>query len=214
MGITAQSLDMMNRNNAFRTGTKMLELGCQNIYAQPPHFPAYEHWKRNESSPLPKIVKYGMIAKDYFQAIGIDHTSIDICGCQKSTTFDLRDEFPSQWLNAFDVITNYGTCEHIEGREGFWQGFKNIHDACKKEGLMFHRIPKTGNWKGHGHHYATIMFFSVLAASNGYALLELGDHPAMGNTKDGWVVYSVLRKMQEKEFMPLDEFLQLDIRDN
>lgn len=71
---------------------------------------------------------------------------------------------------------------------------------------MIHENPKTGNWPGHGAHYFTREFYYGLRDLMGYELIESGQHPAMGNDTDGWNIYAVLRKTENKEFITEAEF--------
>jgi hypothetical protein len=111
MGITNDSLDRLNRFGLLSPEKpyKMLELGCQNIYGD-----AFE-------------TTYGSIAKDFFKRLNIEHTSWDVCGCQGSEIVDLRLDINVAEKVQFDVITNFGTTEHIENTEigGFYEGMKN-----------------------------------------------------------------------------------------
>jgi hypothetical protein len=202
MGITTDSMKRMERMGLLEKGTRMLVCGCQNIY---------DHSFQG--------VEYGMIAQEYFDGNDMDVTTIDITGCNGSHTVDLRkedalNEFIKDGL--FEAIVNHGTFEHIEGKEGFYQAYKNIHEACELNGIMIHETPKTGHWIGHGNHYLSQEFYVDLAEKMGYKILEIGEHFAMGNTTDGGLVICVLQKIEETadEFLPMDEFLKLDIRES
>lgn len=151
-----------------KSGIKMLELGAQNLYDN-------EH--------------YGWIAKDYFTSLAIEHHSIDIIEHQCAVKADLRDDL--KYKPIFDIVTNFGTLEHVDG--SIYQPLKNIHEACKIGGIMIHENPKTGNWPGHGQHYFTKEFWLHLY----YEVLDVSEEPAMGNTKDGWNVCAVLRKVSD-----------------
>ena len=170
MGITHSSIA---RINPYLPGVKtMLELGAQNIYAAD---------------------YYGMIAKEYFEKAGIEHTSIDIVPYQGAIECDLRELHD---YGTFDIVTNYGTTEHIDG--SLFTPFVNIHNACKIGGIIIHENPKTGNWPGHGHHYFTEDFYTALSAACGYDVLEVTSEHAMGNDIDGWNVCAVLKKTDDK----------------
>lgn len=179
MGITNKSLDRLQPY--LKQGIKMLELGAQNIYS---------------------AENYGEIAKDYFKRIGIAHMSIDIIEHQMCVQADLRQQLKIGY--DFDVVTNFGTTEHIDG--SLYQPFKNIHEACKVGGVMIHENPKTGNWPGHGQHYFTQDFYAYLATQCGYDLIEVTEEAAMSNVTDGWNVCAVLRKMKDEKFISKKEF--------
>jgi len=161
----------------------MLELGAQNLY---------------------DIEHYGWIAKDYFEAISIEHISVDIIEHQKCVYGDLRELQP---YGGFDIVTNEGTLEHIDG--SLYIPFKNIHNACVIDGIMIHENPMTGNWPGHGQHYFTNDFYVMLSTFMEYEILENKQEPAMGNITDGWNVSAVLRKVIDKPFIEEETFNQI-----
>lgn len=190
MGITKFSYDTLKKHNGIVAGIKMLELGDQNIY-----------FGNN----------YGDYAKPFFKEKGIEHVSIDL-GTQIGGAIEADLSKPidkPEWVNYFDVITNFGTSEHVSN---LYECFASIHKFCKTGGIMFHENPKTGSWLGHGFHYMTKEFYKGLAALCKYEIIELGQHSAMGNTTDGWNIYSVLRKTEDSEFITEKEFNQLDFK--
>lgn len=171
----------------------MLELGDQIIY-----------WGND----------YGTYSTPWFQKNfpNLEHICIDIKPEKFAVEKDLR--VPLE-MGEFDYVTNFGTTEHVapSAEGGLYEAYKNVHDACKVGGIMIHENPKTANWHGHGDHYMTKEFYTKLAYIQEYELLELGEHPAMGNTTDGWNVYCVLRNVNGWEFMGEKDFNQLDFRD-
>jgi len=202
MGITKDTLDRLNRLSILEkkeTPIRMLELGCQNIYDQ-----SYEG------------VTYGMIAKPYFESFGIEHLSWDITGCQLAEKVDLRQSVDVEKYGQFDVVSNFGTLEHVENTDdgGFYESFKNVHNLCKVGGLMIHETPMTGHWIGHGCNYVTQDFYKQLAEDNAYEIVELCEHFAMGNTTDGGLVCCVLRKHNDAEFVDKEVFEKYDYRNS
>jgi hypothetical protein len=187
MGITRHTFNLIEKH--IKPGIKMLELGDQNIYFGD---------------------DYGKYAKPMFQKMGVDHISIDL-GTQigGAVEADLSKPIDRPWENYFDVITNAGTSEHVSS---LYECFKSVHKFCKVGGVMIHENPKTGSWPGHGYHYMTEAFYREFSKLMNYELLEAGEHPAMGNIKDGWNIYSVLRKKEDKEFISEKEFNKLDFR--
>lgn len=188
MGITKFSMDMIHQYGGEQSGIRHLLVGCQNLYDQ-------KH--------------YGQIAQDYYRGLGQDIVSVDITGCQESITHDLREPLD---MESFDFISQHGTLEHVQTREGFYLSFKHLHEVLKIDGLIIHENPKQGNWPGHGNHYLTQDFYIQLSKLMNYDILAIGEHPAMGNANDGWNIYCVLKK-QKKEFITQEEFLTLPIYD-
>lgn len=187
MGLTGHTFNLITKY--CNMNGSMLELGDQIIYFNP---------------------EYGTYSTPYFKNHypNLDHICIDIKPEKHAKEADLREPLN---LGEFDSITNAGTTEHVQG--SLWAAYKNIHEACKVGGIMVHENPKTGNWPGHGDHYMTQGFYLDLANKNGYSILDIGEHPAMGNSTDGWNVYCVLRKNEDTEFMTEQMFNQLDFRD-
>lgn len=189
MGITQFSLDMIRQYNGEQSGIRHLLVGCQNLYDN---------------------THYGEIAQPYYESLGQNVVSIDITACNNSIKHDLRKPLK---IDPFDFISQHGTLEHVETRKGFYLSFKHLHEVLKVGGIIIHENPKTGNWPGHGNHYITEKFFMELAKVVGYDLLAIGEHPAMGNTTNGWNVYCVLKRINDGPFISEKEFNELPIFD-
>lgn len=191
MGITQFSMNMIRQYGGEAKDIRHLLVGCQNMYDN-------QH--------------YGQIAQKYYRELGQDVVSIDITGCQDSITHDLREPLE---MDKFDFISQHGTLEHVETREGFYLAHKHLHDVLKMEGIIIHENPKAGNWKGHGNHYLTQDFYLDLAVLMDYNVLAIGEHPAMSNTKDGWNIYCVFQiiDITQKEFISEQEFNKLAVSD-
>ena len=67
----------------------------------------------------------------------------------------------------FDLITNFGTSEHVSDQ---YMCFKNIHRLTRLNGLMYHIVPRIGNWTGHCPYYYDVDFFESLAKANGLGM--------------------------------------------
>jgi hypothetical protein len=194
MGYTSFSVEVLNKLISEFRPKSVLDYGAQNMYNQP-------------ILPAP-------YAKDWYEEQGISYTAIDISGENGALPIDLS--FPiKESLGVFDLVVDCGTSEHcgINGKHepsAFYNAVKNKHDLLKVGGIMFSENPKTGNWPGHGVNYYSQDFYKQLAALNGYELLELGEVAAMGNVTDGWNVYCVLRKLEDKPFISFEEFQQCE----
>lgn len=183
MGITQLSLERLDRFRCTSGPFKMGELGAQNCYFQP-------YWLQ--------------IAKDYFVRRGIDHRSFDIVPHQGADFLDLREPLPDYFKGAFNVVTDFGTTEHVDGN--YYMANKNIHDMTAAGGLIIRENPKTGHWPGHGSNYLDMKFYQDLAKLCGYEILELKEEFAMGNTTDGGNVCVVLRKVDDRPFIDEKKF--------
>lgn len=110
------------------------------------------------------------VAKDYFESLGVNHTSLDINGQHEALQVDLSVPIKDKkLLNSFDVITNLGTSEHVENQ---YECFRNIHNLCKRNGLFIHAVPSVGSWLGHCKYYYTPMFFMQLVNNCNYTIIN------------------------------------------
>ncbi len=189
MGITDFSLLILNKY--VKANDKVLELGAQNLYAS-----------EFEGSPYADL---------YYKRKQCKYTCIDLNEENNALNLDLSTKLS---LDKYNVVTDFGTSEHvgINGKhdpKAFYNCWLNKHNACEIGGLIISENPKTSNWPEHGFNYVTENFYRQLAYSNGYEILEIGEHPAMNNTENGWNIYCVLRKTQDK-FMTLTNFKKLE----
>jgi hypothetical protein len=68
----------------------------------------------------------------------------------------------------FDIVTNFGTSEHVDNQEACW---RNILDHCGR--VLVSTTPLPGDWKWHGRWYPRPDFFTTLAKDNGFSLDRL-----------------------------------------
>jgi len=189
MGITDFSLLILNKY--VKANDKVLELGAQNLYAS-----------EFQGSPYADL---------YYKKKQCEYTCLDLNEENNALNLDLATKLS---LDKYNVVTDFGTSEHvgINGKhdaKAFYNCWLNKHNACEIGGLIISENPKTCNWPEHGFNYVTENFYRQLAEYNGYEILEIGEHPAMNNTENGWNIYCVLRKTQDK-FMTLTNFKKLE----
>lgn len=171
MGYTNKSIELVNRYlGEIKT---VCDLGAQNNYSQ--------------------ILSVAPYMSEWYKAKGItDYMAIDLSGENDSKKWDLSE--PVKTSKKFDLVADFGTSEHVKD---LYQCMANVNKLCKVGGLMIHENPKVGNWPKHGFHYRDQDFYYQLAEINGYQLEQIEEHPAMGNTTDGWNVIAVMRKTKE-----------------
>ena len=100
----------------------------------------------------------------------IEYNSFDVCPALKTELLDLNfDGLPAKYRNYYDVVTNFGTTEHIFNQ---WNCFSVIHGATKVGGAMYHVLPATG-YLDHGYYCYTPLFFRDLAKANGYEIVDM-----------------------------------------
>lgn len=103
--------------------------------------------------------------KKHFEARGIAHTSVDWNGEDGALAMDLR--YPLG-LGVFDMVTNIGTSEHVDGQSGVWD---NIITAARRWIVCI--TPAPGDWPGHGLFYPSESFYCSLAFLNNFAVRKL-----------------------------------------
>lgn len=193
MGLTQHSIELIKP--FIKEGDAVIELGAQNLYGE---------------------YNYGAYASEWYLNLAktANYMSIDLNGENGALQKDLSQpmEVKAQW----NVVTDFGTSEHVGHSPLDWKAIYNCwktkHNLCLTGGYIISENPKTGNWPGHGFNYYTQDFYKELAEAMGYELKEIGEHAAMGNTTDGWNVYAVLRKVEDKPFMPLSQFKKLSLK--
>ena len=99
-----------------------------------------------------------------------------------------------------DIITNFGTSEHVEYEEGQYNCWLNIHNLLKKDGIMIHALPPFGYWPDHCRYYCDEDFFKSFEWI-GYKirLMEM-----MYNK----LLYCVLQKETQTDFFTMQRFLK------
>jgi hypothetical protein len=186
-------------------GKKMLELGCQVMRDR-----------------IRKSLKSKGTSRTYFKSIGIDCISVDKKGCLFSRKIDLREDINNKYHDRFDIITNFGTTEHILPLEGQYQAFKNIHSCAKTGSIMIHFLPGIGKYYGHCRTYYDYKFFESLAKLNNYDIVLM--EPAKKRKNFLWIGVCMVKKYDtifssdREKFFKYIEFIdkktQKDHQDN
>lgn len=126
--------------------------------------------------------------KFVFKNQGIAHTSIDLNGKHGSIALNLAKPIE---LDSRDIVTNYGTSEHIMNQEAV---FRNIHNLSHHR--MIHMIPRVDNSPTHGLWHVDFDFFEQLAEINNYEIEQL----YIVNKKPIENVCCSFKKLKVKEF--------------
>lgn len=126
-----------------------------------------------------------------FQRLGIRHVSVDLNGHDGALKLDLRQPLN---LGTFDVVTNFGTSEHVSDQAAVW---RNMVEAVRLDGILVSHTPHSG-WTNHGIFYPTVSFYVDLAMLNGFAF-ERG--PEITTTKPGdTLCWARMRRIMELPF--------------
>lgn len=126
--------------------------------------------------------------KDMLSNQGIDHISIDLNGKDGALALDLQKPIN---MPTRDIVTNFGTSEHIEDQEAV---FKNIHNLSHNWMVGF--VPRVGNSPGHGLWHFETDFFEQLAELNNYGIHKI----YIDNTKPREIICYSFYKQYIKKF--------------
>ena len=111
----------------------------------------------------------GTAKEEYLKKGVIEHVSVDINGRDGSLKFNLDNNLPKNLHNKFNLITNYGTTEHINDQ---YSVFHNINEVCLEGGIIIHALVLPDNWEGHGRYYYSVNFVKQLAELFEYKIIR------------------------------------------
>lgn len=198
MGILVDDLKWLLNNTP--RDSNMLELGNQFLYIFSKPWPDYPAEFVTNGTDM-------VVAKPYFKKLGYTHTSVDINGQDGAMVLDLSK--PGDLKTQFDVITDFGTSEHVPS---LYHCLQNIDKHLKVGGKVFHVNPLTGHWPGHGYWYRDEEFYQAYAKLTGYNMKDMHRVVACGNYKDGWNICCLLEKTAQSRFPSEEEFNKLPIK--
>ncbi len=125
---------------------------------------------------------------------------------------DLGKPLPSYFHGQFDVVTNFGTIEHVDqSPESQYWAWRNMNDLCRPGGLMLHALPAYANWPDHCRYYYTEIFVSDLAHAVGYIVCAKDRYKFDG--KEDQTLLLVAYEKLAYGFMSPVEFARLPIHD-
>jgi hypothetical protein len=147
--ITIDYINKMIADNGFEfKNLKMCELGNQFI--------------KDDYVPF-------KIAKDYYESLGVKHTSIDWNGRNGAIPLDFNKAID---IGQFDVITNVGFIEHVKDEE---QCNENIHNLAMSGGIIIHVAPMVENYVSHNcYRRYDKKWFLDLAKKRNYTIIDIG----------------------------------------
>lgn len=137
------------------------------------------------------------LSREFWTWLGLNYASIDIDGSPGSIPLDLNhDEAPAELVGRYDIVTNFGTTEHVANQ---LQSFKIIHDLAAAGALMLHVLPASGT-PNHGVVSYNPKFFWMLGRSNGYkiAFMTMGQSDRDARLPNDLVEFLTLYEPQAK----------------
>ena len=189
MGIHDKSLEVLEMLFSTYGINSVLELGSQNFYQD------Y------------KCIKYGCYADEYYHYKGVCiYDCIDLNGENYARVLDLSK--PNAYFGSFDLVTDFGTCEHIAKHDvsALYNCWKLKFDASHK--LIVSANPAVGHWPDHGAFYFTQEFYTKLAELTDMKIVLLREHYAMHNYESGKEVCCVFEKTETSHWISLEQFKQ------
>jgi SAM-dependent methyltransferase len=167
-------LDQLAQKGAFAPGSAMVEIGPQDITT--PRDAVLKIAQARRGDPFAaKIVDEifdGAQARptcqaSFYSIFGIEkYAAIDPFDSRAEYAYDMN--FPVPLQGRFDVVTNFGSAEHVFN---VCQFFRNIHDMLRPGGLALHVLPAYGDIN-HGFYNFHPIFFGKLAEANGYDIVD------------------------------------------
>lgn len=108
------------------------------------------------------------VFKRWFTQEGWAHVSIDLNGEGGALKLDLQERIDPLLIGGpFDVVTNFGTTEHVDDQRAVW---KNVHELVKVGGHLISTTPFPGDWPNHGRWYPPVEWYREFAQVNGYEI--------------------------------------------
>lgn len=146
MGILPEPVAFL-RALALPRGFSVCELGDQWVTAEDPH----------------------RLAADFYRELGAGrYESIDANG-RGTVAFDLNRKWHDVKFGRFDLVTDFGTGEHIFNQAECW---RTIHVLTKPKGFIAFDRPAAG-YPNHGFYLISETLVRDLAAANAYRIVRL-----------------------------------------
>ena len=111
-----------------------------------------------------KTTKRGIPYRDWYIDQGCEYTSVDWNGRDGALKLDLQKPLN---LGTFDLVTNFGTTEHVEKQEPCWN---NVHESVKVGGKFINHTPRPGHMINHGFWHPSLEWFEEFAGINDYKI--------------------------------------------
>jgi len=143
----------------------------------------------------------GLPYRGFYTSLGMTYTSLDWNGEDGSVKRDLNKIVEVESIDGpFDLVTNFGTTEHVSDQQTCWQ---NVHNFVKVGGKLACQTPIGPNWEQHGFWHPSLEWYQEFADLNGYTVERL-ETEQYGGRDFRKVTCARLRKTQNLSFaMPL-----------
>jgi len=186
-------------------------LGNQRLRGCPRENPDPLLWKEwwgfdfrfvQEDKPLPKDASAKLHSiRPWMEFFGAKCVMWDSNGKDGAIQHDLNLPVEEKHFGQFDVVTNFGTSEHVSPNQ--MPVFQTMHDLCDVGGLMLHAVPSEG-CNRHGDWRYSIKWFDDLADTQEYQKVVVDLRSVAHNRGPGPHYYAVcmFRKIKDQPFRP------------
>lgn len=178
MGVALYFFDALMRLGALGllpSGGKVIELGQQMVPVSPDNEESARDRVRNfvlqfsGTGRTPEIrANTQILAGDIYSAAGFDYTCIDMVDGNRTLSLDLNFATAGELKDSADLVTNFGTTEHLFNQAN---AFVFMHDILKAGGVFMHQVPSAG-YPDHCFFQYSPKFFLTLIEANGYELID------------------------------------------
>jgi hypothetical protein len=180
MGISLQLFDKYKKiKPLFNSNMTLLELGDQDICYNP---------------------YYGKKFREHEKSFYKEWKTLDLHNRNDVTIKDLS--VLSDDMGKWDIITNFGTSEHVEPENGHYNCWKNIHDWLAVDGYSIHELPEIGSWLNHCRYYYNEEFFNHFTEI-GYDIIE---NSAIHYEGNGNLRFCIMKKIKNVDFFSFLNF--------
>ncbi len=211
----------------------VMELGSQDFWCPKPNLVRGLYAAFGKGEPASELLGTSVTsqkpAKLLYEGLGIKYHCIDVDGRTGTLVLDMNfDATPREHKNAYDLVTNHGTSEHIMNQLNV---FKMMHELAKPGGIFIHAVPFTVHLE-HGFFNYQPNFFEALARYNSYETLGIWVGPDWQiasfipwdpvlldyltlSSKTTHLLVVAQRKMHDKEFcVPFQEIYEPMVPDD
>lgn len=240
MGIGQQIISLYNdlyQEINIEQNLKVCELGRQNLTVNENIDSIFINlFKLFNKKPIKEVMElapknnWGIRAKVLYESLGFEYTSIDIDNDEKNEDsksniiMDLNfDQLDEEHFNKYDLVTNFGTSEHLLNQLNF---FKTMHNLTKEGGYLISEVPCMFGIN-HGMFKYEPKFFTDLARSNAYQVIDIilvQNPPSLKTYKwnekikitecEDMCIISVMKKTNNQDFcIPLCGNYEMKIKD-
>lgn len=138
-----------------------------------------------------------MVASEFFRSLGCGrYESIDGNGLG-TVTADLNEPLDAFELGTFDLVTDFGTGEHIFDQAQVW---RSLHQLTAPGGFIVFDRPHQGYGK-HCFYLTNPCLFQDLAIANDYTVVRFEKK----DTPRGWLVRGVFQRPTEARAFQLPQ---------